>query len=53
VYPFWRIRYAVGIGVLVVVALVKLNFFSPIWNIVVGIILTAALFLLTGIIGRD
>jgi hypothetical protein len=53
VYPFWRIRYAAGIGVLVVVALVKLNFLGPIWNIIVGIIVTAALLLLTGIIGRD
>jgi hypothetical protein len=52
-YPFWRIRYAVGIGALVAAALVKLNPFSPGWNIVVGIIITATLLLLVRIVSSD
>jgi low affinity Fe/Cu permease len=43
--------YAAGIGVLVLWGLFKLNWFSAGWNIVVGLVVTAVLFILTGMIG--
>jgi low affinity Fe/Cu permease len=41
------------IGVLVLLTLFKLNVFSPDWNIIVGLVVTAVLFILSGLIGGD
>lgn len=51
VFPFWRSRYAMYIGMVVMMALFKLNYFSFGWNIIVGIVVTAVLFILGGLIG--
>jgi hypothetical protein len=50
-FPFWRTRYAMYIGMVVIMALFKVNFFSFGWNIVVGVAVTAVLFILSGLIG--
>ena len=50
-FPFWRSRYAMYIGMVVMMRLFKLNYFSFDWNIVVGLVVTGVLFILSGLIG--
>ena len=50
-FPFWRSRNAMYIGMVVMIVLFKLNYFSFGWNIIVGLIVTAVLFILSGVIG--
>jgi len=42
-----------AIAIVILWGLFRLNLFSAGWNIVVGLIVTAVLFILTGFIGRD
>jgi hypothetical protein len=50
-FPWWRSRYAMYIGDFVLVRDLKLNFFSPGWNILVGLAITAISFALGGLFG--
>lgn len=50
-FLWWRSRYAMYIGALVLLTLFKLDFFSPGWNVIVGLVVTAVLFILSGLIG--
>jgi len=50
-FPFWRSRYAMYIVMAVMIALFKINFFSFGWNIIVGLVVTAVLLILSGLIG--
>jgi hypothetical protein len=45
--------YAAGTGVLVLWGLFKLNWLAAGWNIVVGLVMTAVFFILSGMIGGD
>ena len=42
-----------AIAIVILWGLFRLNLFNTGWNIVVGLIVTAFLFILTGFIGRD
>jgi low affinity Fe/Cu permease len=41
------------VAIIVLWGLFKLNLFSASWNIAVGLVITAVLFILTGLIGND
>jgi hypothetical protein len=50
-FPWWRSRDAMHIGAFVLFMMFfKLNFFSPGWNILVGLAITFILLLLGGFI---
>ena len=49
--PFYKSRYAMYIGVAVLIGLFKLNWFSAGYNIGIGIVVTAVLLILSGLIG--
>lgn len=50
---FWRSKAAIGIGAVVLAVLFSLNFLSPAWNVVVGLLVTAGLLILNGLIGGN
>ncbi len=49
----WRWQQMAFIAFLVLWGLFKLNLLSAGWKIVVGLVITAVLFILTGFIGND
>jgi hypothetical protein len=50
-FPFWRTRYAMYIGMIIMGGLFELNYFRFGWNIIVGLVVTAVLFVLSEVIG--
>jgi hypothetical protein len=53
VYFRWRWQQMSFIAFLVLWGLFKLNLLSAGWNIVIGLVITAVLFILTGFIGNE
>jgi hypothetical protein len=49
----YRFQGAALIGMAVLWGLFKLNFLSAGWNILVGLIITALLFIVTGLVADD
>ena len=50
---YWRWQQMAFVAIIVLWGLFKLNLLSAGWNIVVGLVITAVLFILTGFIGND
>jgi low affinity Fe/Cu permease len=50
---YFRWQQMAAIAIIILWGLFKLNLFSAGWNIVVGLIVTAVLFILTGFIGNN
>jgi hypothetical protein len=50
---YWRWQQMAFVAIIVFWGLFKLNLLSAGWNIVVGLVITAVLFILTGFIGND